>query len=65
MEINIFSELDRVVLDFTKRTIEMYGYDGEFKSESCPFTEEGRIQFQNIVEYCQKVLPADQRIYKL
>lgn len=65
MEINVFSELDHVVLDFTKRTIEMYGSDGEFMSESCPFTNEGRIQFENMVEFCQKVLPAEQRIYKL
>jgi len=65
LEINVFSELDHVVLDFTKRTIEMYGHDGEFMSESCPFTEEGRIQFENMVEYCQKVLTPEQRIYKL
>jgi hypothetical protein len=65
LEINVFSELDHVVLDFTKRTIELHGHDGEFKSESCPFTEEGLVQFQNMVEFCQKVLPAEQRIYKL
>lgn len=43
----------------------MYGHDGEFISESCPFTEEGRIQFENMVEFCQKVLTPEQRIYKL
>lgn len=65
MEINVFSELDHVVLDFTKRTVEMHGHDGEFIAESCPFNEEGLIQFQNMVEYCQQVLTPEQRIYKL
>lgn len=65
MEITAFSELDHVVLDFTKRTIELHGHDGEFMTESCPFTKEGYIQFQNMVEYCQKTIPAEQRIYKL
>lgn len=65
MEINVFSTLDHVVLDFTKRTIEMHGDDGEFIAESCPWNEQGLTQFQNMVEYCQKVLPAEKRIYKL
>ena len=43
----------------------MHGHDGEFIAESCPFNEEGLIQFQNMVEYCQQVLTPEQRIYKL
>lgn len=65
MEVSIFSTLDHVVLDFAKRTIEMHGYDGEIVKESCPFTEEGLTQFQNMVNYCQKVLSPEQRIYNL
>jgi len=65
MKITAFSELDHVVLDFTKRTIELHGTDGEFISESCPFNDKGRIQFENMVEYCQQVLKPEQRIYKL
>jgi len=65
MNINVFSELDHVVLDFTKRTIELHGHDGEIVTESCSFTKDGLTQFENMVNYCQQVLPAEQRIYKL
>lgn len=65
MNINVFSELDHVVLDFAKRTIELHGHDGEIVTESCSFTQDGLTQFENMVNYCQQVLPAEQRIYKL
>lgn len=65
MPIRPDSELDHVIIDFTKRTVEMHGSDGEFKSVSCEWNEEGLQEFENMVNFCQEMLPPEQRIYKL
>jgi hypothetical protein len=65
MNINAFSTLDHVVLDFAKRTIELHGDDGEVVLESCTWDKKGLQQFENMVNFCQEVIPAEQRIYKL
>lgn len=65
MTIRPDSELDHVIIDFTKRTVEMHGSDGEYKSISCEWNEEGLQEFENMVNFCQEMLPPEQRIYKL
>jgi hypothetical protein len=65
MNIRPDATLDHVVIDFTKRTVEMHGTDGEYKTISCEWNEEGLQEFENMVNFCQETLPAEQRIYKL
>jgi hypothetical protein len=43
----------------------MHGTDGEFQTVACEWNEEGLQEFENMVNFCQETLPAEQRIYKL
>lgn len=65
MNIRDDSTLEHVVIDFSKRTVEMHGYDGEYKDVSCNFDDEGLQEFQNMVEFCQLMLPEERIKYKV
>ena len=43
----------------------MYGDDGEVKVESCSWDKDGCEQFENMVKYCQNILPPEMRTYEL
>jgi len=64
MEPNNLSTLHHVVVNFAKRTIELYGEDGEYKEVTCDFTSRGHEQFENLVKLCQEKLPIEMREYK-
>ena len=65
MHISPESTLSHVVINFTQRTIELHGDDGEIKVENCNWGEEGCQHFENMVKFCQDTLPAEMRIYQL
>jgi hypothetical protein len=65
MNIRDDSALEHVVIDFAKRTVQMHGYDGEYKDVSCKFDAEGLQEFQNMVEFCQAMLPTERIKYDL
>jgi hypothetical protein len=57
--------LNNVVIDFSTRTVQLYGEDGEYKEISCEFTKEGYEQFLRVVDECQKQLPESMRSFKI
>jgi hypothetical protein len=65
MEANANSVLHHVVINFTNRTIELHGEDGEIKIEKCSWDEEGCKHFENMVNFCQDTLPPEMRTYEL
>jgi hypothetical protein len=65
MSVRDDSTLHHVVINFTQRTIELHGDDGEYKTVTCDWTERGCQEFENLVKYCQDQLPSEMRTYQL
>jgi methyl coenzyme M reductase subunit D len=65
MEVSSNSTLHHVVINIKERKIEMHGDDGEVKIESCTWDKEGCEQFENMVKFCQDILPPEMRTYEL
>ena len=65
MEPNSLSTLHHVVIDVSKRTIELHGEDGEYKEVSCDFSKRGHEQFQNLIKLCQQHLTPEMQVYKI
>lgn len=59
------SILDHVDIDFSTRTVHLYGEDGEYQKISCEFNKEGYEQFMRVVQECQRQLPEHMQIYKV
>lgn len=57
--------LDNVKIDFSTRTVHLYGEDGEYKTIKCDFSKEGYEQFMRVVQECQKQLPSEMQSYNV
>lgn len=59
------SILDHVEIDFSSRTVELFGEDGEYQKITCEFNKTGYEQFMRVVKECQDQLPEQMQIYKV
>jgi len=57
--------LDSVEIDFSTRTVHLFGEEGEYQKIQCEFTKEGYEQFMRVVQECQDKLPNEMKSYKV